>query len=510
MDSTDVLVVGSGIAGLAFALELAEQRSDLNILVVSKANVADSATQYAQGGIAIAGYAEGDSFDKHVEDTMSAGGYLSKRSVVEHIIRTGPDRLAKLEEWGVYFDRQAGSDNYDLALEGGHSHPRVLHSRDKTGATIVHQMLRRVAYFPNIRVVQHLTAIDLVVGEGDTGAAYCAGALLLDDATSTTHSIRARYTMLATGGCGRVFGATTNPSIATGDGVGIAWRAGCSIVNMRFIQFHPTALRIADGSETFLISEAVRGMGAYVVNSRQERFLFNYDSRGELATRDVVSQAIAQELNALGESSVWLDCRHLDLGLFRTHFPTIYTVCLDVGVNPATDLIPIVPAAHYQCGGIDIGIDGTTSLKNLLAAGECAHTGCHGSNRLASNSLLEALVVAHEAHRQLQRIDVIRHDKTKTVTTASALNLPPPPPSLIQNTMERLQQTMTLKAGIIRTPETVKDAQRIVEEIRTSIIGMMESYVPGKALYELRNMADVALLICKDAIEHGDLKLADA
>jgi len=388
---TDVLIIGSGIAGLAFAIKIAERKPNTTICLVTKADGFESNTKYAQGGIAAVMDNITASFDSHIMDTLKAGKGYCNSDTVSLVIKKAPFRLKELIRWGTSFDKTEDG-KWDLGLEGGHSVARILHHKDQTGWALEKALLKKMAEFKNIFFFTDLFASNLIVKNNG-----CNGAVFLDKSANHSYAIHAKITYLATGGSGQVFEKTTNPTIATGDGLAMAFRAGASVEHMAFYQFHPTALDVEEVNPSFLISEAVRGFGAYLINAQGKRFVFDYHTDGELATRDIVSEAIFKELLLSGEKHVFLDCRHLDKALFLAHFPNIASQCLNAGIDVFQDLIPVAPAAHYQCGGIAVNKQARTSINNLYANGECAATGLHGANRLASNSLLEAVVFAHEA-----------------------------------------------------------------------------------------------------------------
>src|SRR5690554_3482124 len=394
---TNFLIIGSGAAGLTLAVKLAEEFPKKKITVVTKAHQSESNTKYAQGGVAAVFDLKEDSFQKHIEDTLRAGDGLCDRGIVEMVIKEGPHRLKELMEWGANFDTDT-EGKLILGREGGHSKFRVVHHQDTTGNEIERTLLKRTALFQNITLLAHHFAIDFITEhhfpDVKTERISCYGAYVMDQISGSIFAIRADCTTLASGGMGRVYGHTTNPAVATGDGIAMAYRAKARIENMEFIQFHPTALYDGKKGASFLISEAVRGFGAFLRNKKGERFMFGYDKRGELASRDIVSRAIDSEIKSGEDESVFLDCTHLDIEEFKRHFPSIYQTCLERDIDIAKDWIPVVPAAHYLCGGVVVDMDGRTSIDNLFACGECSHTGLHGANRLASNSLLEALVFA--------------------------------------------------------------------------------------------------------------------
>ena len=402
MQQTDFLVIGSGIAGLTFALKAAKQFPDKKILVITKTQADETNTKYAQGGIAGVWDANKDSFDKHIEDTLIAGDGLCNKSIVEIVVKEGVERIREIIEWGAEFDKEADGD-YKLGKEGGHSEYRILHYKDVTGKEMERALLTSVEHFKNIEIIKHCFVVDLITQHHlgylvtkSTPDIECYGVYVLNRETNQIEKILAHTTLLATGGNGQVYRSTTNPFIATGDGVAMVYRAKGRIENMEFIQFHPTALyEPGVRGQSFLITEAVRGDSGILRNKNGEAFMERYDSRKDLAPRDIVARAIDSEMKISGTENVFLDCRHMDQEKFLEHFPNIYEKCKSIGIDVAKHMIPVAPAAHYSCGGIQTDEWGKTSIKNLYAAGECASTGLHGANRLASNSLLEAMVFAH-------------------------------------------------------------------------------------------------------------------
>ncbi|MGE3825432.1 MAG: L-aspartate oxidase, partial [Bacteroidia bacterium] len=373
MIQTDFLVIGSGIAGLTFALKTAQKLPDATITIITKADEGESNTKYAQGGIAVALDKVFDSYQKHIDDTLVCGDGLCNPEVVELVVKEGPERLKEFIEWGANFDRNK-SGNYDLGREGGHSVNRILHHKDVTGFEMERTLLAQIHAAKNITVLQHHFAIDLITNHHRPGKAskwrsynQCYGVYSLNRATGTIEKIISKVTLLATGGAGQVYRNTTNPIIATGDGVAMAHRAKALITNMEFIQFHPTALYNPGESPSFLISEAVRGFGAKLKTKDGQPFMHKYDSREELASRDIVARSIDTELKARGDEFVYIDCRHLDRDKFVAHFPNIYNKCFSLGIDITEDMIPVVPAAHYMCGGIDVDEWGRSSIKNLYA-----------------------------------------------------------------------------------------------------------------------------------------------
>lgn len=494
---TDIIVIGSGVAGLTFAIKMAEARPDIEVVVITKERNDISNTAQAQGGIAVVLDRLRDSFELHIKDTIKAGRGLNDREVVEMVISQAPERLLELINWGTSFDASKNGA-FELGLEGGHSRHRIVHHRDLTGLEIQRKLISRAKSFSNIHFYDHYFVTDLLLSpKGD-----CIGITALDKNTAHKVNISSKITFLASGGSGMVFGNTTNPAVATGDGVAMAWRAGAKVKNMNFIQFHPTALYEKDKHPLFLISEAVRGHGAYLVNNRGNRFLFKTDSRGELATRDIVSAAIIKELKSTGEKNVFLDCRHLDPLDFRKKFPTIVSYCNSIGIDPVLDLIPVVPAAHYQCGGIMVDKQARTSVKGLFASGECAHTGLHGANRLASNSLLEALVYSHQASALvLEELDSIEEPKLP-VQKILLRREEEADDEIITSLRLRLNEIMNydlLHSAPKREKTEALDQLLYLQD-------MLENYPPFNsgtvAFYELRNMVLTAVLILRDAIDH--------
>ncbi|MBN2301843.1 MAG: L-aspartate oxidase, partial [Lentisphaerae bacterium] len=399
----DYFVVGSGIAGLMSALHLSKHG---RVVVATKKERADTNTNRAQGGIACA-IASDDSLENHVRDTLIAGAGLCDEDIVRAILSAAPACIAELEALGVEFTETADSKNsrYDLGREGGHSNRRVLHAGDITGEHLEQVLLKRAQAERNISIYEHCMVIDLITTNwlGIENSNRCVGAYVLNRKTGEIVAVRAPHVILASGGGGKVYLYTSNPDIATGDGVAIAWRAGVPIRNMEFIQFHPTCLYHQE-AKSFLISEAVRGEGGVLVDGEGRAFMSEYDTRADLAPRDVVARAIDSEMKKTGQRCVYLDIRHKSNGFLRSRFPNIYSKCLEFGIDMARDLIPVVPAAHYFCGGISAGVDGKTKLPGLTACGEAACTGIHGANRLASNSLLEAVVCAKSMAQRLAEL----------------------------------------------------------------------------------------------------------
>ncbi len=497
MAYTDVLVLGSGIAGLSFALKVAQKRPDLSICILTKANKNETNTKYAQGGIAAVMNTLTDTFDAHISDTLESGKGFCDTGVVEMVVNKAPVRLLEMIEWGASFDKKP-SGEWDLGLEGGHSQSRILHHKDKTGYEIERALLKKLEAYKSIYFFTHHFAIDLLVQNES-----CVGVKYYNKKLGMIENLYSGTIYLATGGSGQIFETTTNPVIATGDGVAMAHRAGAEVKDLHFIQFHPTALFLKKENPAFLISEAVRGAGAKLVNKAGARFVFDYHPAGELATRDVVSNAIFSELQKSGEPCVYLDCTHLETEAFIAHFPTIKERCRQAGIDVFSDLIPVTPAAHYQCGGIAVNRNAQTSLKNLYANGECAHTGLHGANRLASNSLLEALVFAHEAAKEVINEKEIGEQKISLHPASESSMIPDTLPGdlavyvILKGRLQSLMQHYYLgkQGGTNRQVELKNKITTLAEEIE--ILYQIKDF--HISLCELRNLATISLLIIKDA-----------
>ena len=506
MISANCLVIGSGVAGLTFAVKMAEKHLDKKVVIVTKGDEDESNTKYAQGGIAVVLDLEEDSFKKHIQDTLIAGDGLCERNVVEMVVQEGPERLRELIAWETNFDLNPEGD-FDLGKEGGHSEYRVVHHKDVTGYEVERALLQRVHQLPNITLLSHHFAIDLITDHhldtSDPNKLSCYGAYVLNQETGEILTIQADNTLLASGGIGRVYGHTTNPAIATGDGIAMAYRAKALIKDMEFIQFHPTALNNSEGGFYFLISEAVRGFGAYLRNKEGYRFMPDYDDRAELASRDIVSQSIDNELKKTGDTHVFLDCTHLDMKSFKKHFPNIYEECLKYHIDIEKVWIPVVPASHYLCGGIVVDTNGKTSISNLFACGECSRTGLHGANRLASNSLLEALVYAHNIFKFL----------SANPSNTKKLNIPdwndegtsiPKEHVLIQHNLKQLQALMRDYVGIVRSNNRLMKAIAHLDLIYKEVEEFYKEAKITTSLCELRNMVNVAHLIIGQSLERKE------
>ncbi len=503
---TDVLVIGSGIAGLTTAIKVAEKRPELKIMVLTKTVKEESNTRYAQGGIASVWNMKEDSFQKHIADTLDAGDGLCDKEVVEMVISEGPERVREIIEWGTRFDVNK-SNTYDLGREGGHSENRVLHYKDLTGWEIQRALLEKAKKLPNIELLENHFAVEFItqhhLGKTITRLTpdiKCFGAYVLDKKTKKTETVIARMTVAATGGTGQIYKATTNPVIATGDGIAMMYRAKGHVENMEFVQFHPTSLYDPTGkSPSFLISEAVRGFGAVLKTKDGEEFMHKYDKRLSLAPRDIVARAIDKEMKNRGEDYMCLDCTHLDKDAFTAHFPTIYDKCMEVGIDPMKDFIPIVPACHYMCGGIKVDKKGKSSIDNLYAAGECTSTGLHGANRLASNSLLEALVYAHHIAIDIDETidDVPFHEAIPEWNAESMIE--PEELVLITQSHKELKDVMSSYVGIVRSNVRLKRANDRLWLLYTETNDLYNTSTLSLELCELRNLITIGYLVTKSA-----------
>lgn len=487
---TDYLVLGSGIAGLSFAIKVAEHYEQLGervrIDVFSKSTLEESNTKYAQGGIAAVQNKVSDSFEKHIKDTMRCGLNMSDKTVVEQVVKAAPEQIETLLSWGVTFDRnQQGS--YDLAREGGHSESRILHTKDYTGLEIESALLHKAKSHSSIHMHYNSFAIDLFIEQQQ-----CYGAIIVDSSSGHCRRVYASYTLLATGGVGQVYKTTTNPVIATGDGIAMAYRAGAEIKGMEFVQFHPTAL-YSEGSPSFLISEAVRGFGAVLRNHRGEDFCSKYDPRASLAPRDIVARAIAKEIQSGNTPYVTIDLSALQFEQFKRKFPSIYKKCVERGIDILRDGIPVVPAAHYLCGGIVVDANGESSIKGLLACGECANTGLHGANRLASNSLLEAIVYADYSFQY-----VVKNKRLTKVIAFQKAKYPLIPEDRLLLFKKKLQRLMTKYANIVKSPKGLKKALFEIELLENEI-DSYRSTIDVSSL-EYMNMLVMSKLIVKQAL----------
>jgi L-aspartate oxidase len=502
--TSDFLILGSGIAGLSFAIKASALGS---VIMATKKEKSESNTNYAQGGIAAVLDKE-DSFADHIRDTLVCGGGLCREDTVRFVVSEGPDRIRELVEWGVDFTKSTNgsSSGYDLGREGGHSKRRVIHAKDLTGQEIERALHEKISHINNIRILENHIAIDLIrkrkflEDQASEETDRCLGAYVYDINNNEVHTFRARFVILATGGAGKVYLITTNPDIATGDGIAMAYRAGAEIANMEFIQFHPTCLYHPE-AKSFLISEAVRGEGGILKLRNGSTFMEKYHPMESLAPRDIVAQAIDTELKISGDDYVLLDITHRGRDFIIERFPGIYHKCLEYGIDITTDQIPVVPAAHYLCGGVVVDHYGQTNIDRLFALGEVSCTGLHGANRLASNSLLEAVVYAHRAFMKISELF--------EMNSHSDLPIPPWDPRgatesdesvVVSHNWDEIRRCMWNYVGIVRSNKRLDRAARRIEMISREIDDYYQNFLITKDLIELRNIATVAGLIIQCAL----------
>ncbi len=508
MIKADVLVIGSGISGLSYSIKISQKMPEAKIIIVTKSDEDESNTKYAQGGLAVVTDFDNDNFQKHIDDTMRAGDGENNLEVVEMVIKEGPARFQELVDWGTRFDEKNGS--LLLGREGGHSENRIVHHKDITGAEIERALLATVKSMSNIEILAHHYVIDLITQHHvpnktlDQNQIDCYGAYILDEQTKNIKKITSKITLVATGGAGHVYKNTTNPIIATGDGIAFVHRARGLVSNMQYYQFHPTALYSKRDGMLFLISEAVRGDGAKLRLKNGEKFMHKYDEREELASRDIVARAIDNELKISGDDYVGLDCTQMNQEKFIEHFPNIYQKCLEEGIDPFKEMIPVVPACHYLMGGIVIDKDGQSSIKNLFAVGECTNSGLHGANRLASNSLLEGLVFGHNAAVKtvelLQQND-FNFDDLKAVPEWNEEGMKMMDEMVMVSYFRRqLQEMMSNLVAIVRSNSRLKLAKTKQQEIFEAVTELYNYSVLSPQLSELRNLVNVSYLIIKHSI----------
>lgn len=503
----DYLVIGSGIAGMSYALKVAGHGT---VALICKTTLDEANTALAQGGIASVTNLAVDDFEKHIHDTMVAGDWLSDPVAVEKVVRNAPSQIAELIKWGVDFDKTPAGD-FDLHREGGHSEFRILHHADNTGFEIQDSLIKAVRSNPAIDVYEHHFAIEIItqhhlgkIVTRRTPDITCYGAYVLDTATGRVDTFLARTTLVATGGCGAVYQTTTNPLVATGDGIAMVYRAKGTVKDMEFIQFHPTALYHPGDRPSFLITEAMRGYGGVLRNKKGEEFMHKYDPRLSLAPRDIVARAIDSEMKLHGDEHVYLDVTHKDPEETRRHFPNIYAKCLSLGIDITKDYIPVAPAAHYLCGGIKVDTNGESSIRRLYAVGECSCTGLHGGNRLASNSLIEAVVYADAAARHA--IENISHYDFRT-------DIPewndegtshPEEMVLITQSLREVNQIMGAYVGIVRSNLRLDRAWNRLDILYEETERLFKRSKASREICELRNIINVGYLIMRQAKERHE------
>ncbi|ENO0517015.1 TPA: L-aspartate oxidase [Escherichia albertii] len=498
--SCDVLIIGSGAAGLSLALRLADKHQ---VIVLSKGLVTEGSTFYAQGGIA-AVFDETDSIDSHVEDTLIAGSGICDRHAVEFVASNARSCVQWLIDQGVLFDTHIqpnGKESYHLTREGGHSHRRILHAADATGKEVETTLVSKAQNHPNIRVLERSNAVDLIISDkiGLPGAQRVVGAWVWNRNKEAVETCHAKAVVLATGGASKVYQYTTNPDISSGDGIAMAWRAGCRVANLEFNQFHPTALYHPQ-ARNFLLTEALRGEGAYLKRPDGTRFMADFDERGELAPRDIVARAIDHEMKRLGADCMFLDISHKPAEFIRHHFPMIYEKLLGLGINLTKDPVPIVPAAHYTCGGVMVDDYGRTDVDGLYAIGEVSYTGLHGANRMASNSLLECLVYGWSAAEDITRRMPYAHGVSMLPPWDESRVENPDERIVIQHNWHELRLFMWDYVGIVRTTKRLERALRRINMLQQEIDEYYAHFRVSNNLLELRNLVQVAELIVRCAM----------
>ena len=503
---TDAAIIGGGLAGLSLALRLAE--TGIKVIIVSKKELTEGSSLYAQGGIA-AVLSDDDSFKSHIEDTLIAGAGICKKDAVEFVVKHGPSSIQWLIDQGVKFTRETsdlGYGNYHLTREGGHSHRRIIHAADATGHEVEVTLESKVRDHPNIELLESHIAVDLVTNAGvdSSKPKRCIGFYAYDNLNRQAITIQATHTVLATGGASKVYLYTSNPDTSTGDGMAMAWRAGCRVGNMEFNQFHPTCL-FHPKAKSFLVSEALRGEGGKLLLSNGDEFMSKYDSRGELAPRDIVARAIDNEMKRGGHEHVYLDISHKPSEFIKEHFPTIYSRCMEYGFDMTKDPIPVVPAAHYSCGGIVTDLNAQTDLEGLYAVGECTYSGLHGANRLASNSLLECLVFSESASNHIisnlqdsAPVDsnIPQWDESR-VTDADEM-------VVITHNWDELRRAMWDYVGIVRTTKRLERALHRIRLLDSEIQEYYGHFRISNDLLELRNLVQVAELIVLSALKRKE------
>ena len=508
----DFLIIGAGVAGMSYALKVAKEKKG-KICIICKTSFDEANTSFAQGGVASVTNLEVDNFEKHIEDTMIAGDFISDRAAVEQVVRMAPGQICELVEWGVNFDRKANG-NFDLHREGGHSEFRILHHADDTGAEIQRGLMEAVRSNPFIEIKENHFAVEIITQHHlgvevtrRTPDIECFGAYVLNPATEKVDTYLSKVTLMCTGGCGAVYQTTTNPVIATGDGEAMVYRAKGTVADMEFVQFHPTALyHQAETHPAYLITEAMRGYGGILRLPDGETFMEKYDERLSLAPRDIVARAIDKEMKKHGLNHVCLDVTHKNPDETRHHFPNIYQKCLSIGIDITKNYIPVRPAAHYMCGGIKVNLDGCSSIKRLYAIGECSCTGLHGGNRLASNSLIEAVVYAETAARHsLEHIDdysfntdVPEWNDDGTMTNEEKV--------LITQSVKEVGEIMSNYVGIVRSDLRLKRAWDRLDLLYEETEALFKRVKASRDICELRNMINVGYLITRWAIERKECR----
>lgn len=509
MHRFDFLVIGGGIAGMSFALKASSKG---RVALICKTTLDEANTFFAQGGVASVTNLEVDEFEKHIKDTMIAGDWLSDKDAVEKVVRNAPEQIQELIGWGVDFDKR-DDGTFDLHKEGGHSEFRILHHADNTGAEIQESLVRKVRSNPNIDIYENHFALEIItqhhlgkIVTRRTRDITCYGAYVLDEKTGRVEKFLARITVMATGGVGAVYTTTTNPLIATGDGIAMVYRAKGTVKDMEFIQFHPTALYNPGDRPSFLITEAMRGYGAVLKDHEGKEFMHKYDSRLSLAPRDIVARAIDSEMKQAGTDHVYLDVTHKDPEETKKHFPNIYEKCLSLGIDITKDMIPVAPAAHYLCGGIKVDLNGESSIKRLYAIGECSCTGLHGGNRLASNSLIEAVVYADAAAKHAKEVVDGYEFREDIPDWNDEGTVHPEEMVLITHSAKEVNNIMGYYVGIVRSDLRLDRAWNRLDILYEETEKLYRQSKPDRELCELRNIINVAYLIMRQARDRKESK----
>ncbi len=503
----DFLIIGSGIAGMSFALKVAGK---CRVALICKTELEEANTYFAQGGIASVTNTLVDNFEKHIEDTMIAGDWLSNRLAVEKVVREAPEQIDELISWGVDFDKNEKGE-FDLHREGGHSEFRILHHKDSTGAEIQDSLIKAVKKHPNIEIFENHFAVEILTQHHlgktitrQTPDIQCYGAYILNLEDGKVDTFLSKITLVATGGVGAVYQTTTNPLVATGDGIAMVYRAKGTVKDMEFVQFHPTAFYHPGDRPSFLISEAMRGYGAVLRTMDGEEFMQKYDPRLSLAPRDIVARAIDNEMKNRGDDHVYLDVTHKDAEQTKAHFPNIYEKCLSLGIDITKDYIPVAPAAHYLCGGIEVDLDAQSSIERLYAVGECARTGLHGGNRLASNSLIEAVVYADAAAKHSMKV-IENYEYNEAIPEWNDEGTRSPEEMvLITQSMKEVNQIMSTYVGIVRSDLRLKRAWDRLDIIYEETESLFKRSFVSRDICELRNVINVGYLIMRQAIERKE------
>ena len=507
MHKYDFLVIGGGIAGMSFALKAAGKGT---VALICKTTLAEANTFYAQGGVASVTNLEVDDFDKHIHDTMVAGDWLSDPDAVEKVVKNAPGQIKELIKWGVDFDKNEDG-SFDLHREGGHSEFRILHHADNTGAEIQESLVRKLRENPNVDIYENHFALEIItqhhlgkIVTRRTPDITCYGAYVLNEETGKVEKFLAKVTVMATGGVGAVYTTTTNPLIATGDGIAMVYRAKGTVKDMEFIQFHPTALYHPGDRPSFLITEAMRGYGAVLKDHEGKEFMHKYDPRLSLAPRDIVARAIDSEMKQAGTDHVYLDVSHKDPEETKRHFPNIYEKCLSLGIDITKEMIPVAPAAHYLCGGIKVDLNGESSIKRLYAIGECSCTGLHGGNRLASNSLIEAVVYADAAAKHALSVIDGYEFRNDVPDWNDEGTVHPEEMVLITQSEKEVNQIMGYYVGIVRSDLRLDRAWNRLDILYEETEKLYRQSKPSRELCELRNIINVAYLIMRQARERKE------